>query len=344
MEDMNPGVRKYMKGIINRALKGKRKGNNRPFLIGHFVTNRCMCNCASCLWKHNEWEDLSLETWKKFYLEAKEEGFMATAISGGEPFLRKDLGELLRFIKEELDIAIMLFTTGWFLEERMDETLPYVTMLMLSLDSAKAERYDEMRGLPGLFNKLMHNVDLVKEKYPDLSAQFNCCVQKGIAEEVDDLIKLTKEKNMRISFDVITPYRHGEGDSKFTETDKSLPLEELQEVCKHILKRKQEGAPILNSDMYFQYFIDGKPGYNCHLPKLAMLVDGRGYIEDCLNLDKPVANITEMPLKEIMELPRFEQIRLDAEKCSSCNSPNMVDLSRVWEDPNILLRAGGISL
>jgi len=331
--------------LVNRMIELRTEGGGKPFIIGHLITQQCMCKCRSCLWRHNDWKDVPAEAIKKFYAEAAEEGFLACAISGGEPFLRKDLGEILRFIKEKTDISILLFTTGWFLEERMDEILPHIDMLVMSLDSARPERHDEIRGLPGLYDRLMKGIEQVKRKYPELSLQFNVCVQKGIAEEIDDLINLAKKKDLRISFDVITEFRHGKSGGHFVETDMGLPLPELQRVCARLLEKKREGAPILNSELYFKYFIDGKPGYKCHLPKLGIcMVDSRGYVEDCLNLDTPIANIQEMPLKEIMELPRFKQLRIDAENCCSCNSPNMVDLSFVWEDPMRVFEPGGIKL
>jgi len=74
------------------------------------------------------------------------------------------------------------------------------------------------------------------------------------------------------------------------------------------------------------------------------MLDGRGYVEDCLNLDNPIANIREMKLKDIMELPRFKQLRVDAEACCSCNSPNMVDLSHLWDNPQLVFEQGGIAL
>ena len=36
-------------------------------------------------------------------------------------------------------------------------------------------------------------VDLAKTRYPGISYQFNCCVQKGVADEIDDLIGLTED-------------------------------------------------------------------------------------------------------------------------------------------------------
>ncbi|GAB4336673.1 MAG: hypothetical protein Kow0099_09730 [Candidatus Abyssubacteria bacterium] len=345
MREMSPKTLEKMGRLVNRIIQLRAEGSGRPFIIGHLITQKCMCTCRSCLWKHNDWTDVPTEGIKRFYAQAAEEGFLATAFSGGEPFLRKDLGEILRFIKQETDMSILLFTTGWFLEERMDETLPFIDMLMMSLDSGRPERHDDIRGLPGLYDRLMKGLELARKKYPDLSLQFNVCVQKGIADEIDNLIDLAKDKDVRMSFDVITEFRHGESGRHFVETDMGLPLPELQAVCAYLLQKKREGAPILNSELYFKYFMDGKPGYRCHLPKLAMcMIDSRGYVEDCLNLDRPIANIQEMPLKEIMELPRFKQLRIDAERCCSCNSPTMVDLSFVWEEPQRVFEPGGIRL
>ena len=330
--------------IVARAIEARQKGDGRPFLIAHFITNRCPCRCPSCLWLHNDWEDVPLEDLKRFYSEAKKEGFIATALSGGEPFIRKDLGQIVRFIKEEAEMPILLFNTGWYLKQRMDEVLPYIDMMLVSLDSPRPERHDEIRGLPGLFDRLIEAVGLARTRYPGVSYQFNCCVQKGVSDEIDALIALTEEMGMRISFDVITEFRHGEGERAFTSTEMGLPIGELKDVCSQLLEKKRAGAPILNSELYFRYFIEGQSRYRCHFPKLAMSVDGRGYVEDCLNLERPIANIREMPLREIMELHRFGELRRDAEECSSCNSPTMVDLSHVWANPQLIFERGGIAI
>jgi MoaA/NifB/PqqE/SkfB family radical SAM enzyme len=344
MAELKGSMEEARAKLAARALQARQSGDGRPFLIAHFITNRCPCKCPSCLWLHNDWEDVPLTDLQRFYSQAREQGFIATALSGGEPLIRKDLGQIVRFIKEEAGMPILLFNTGWYLKERMEEVLPHIDMMLVSLDSARPERHDEVRGLRGLFDRLIEAVDLAKTRYPEISYQFNCCVQKGVGDEIDDLLALAEDMGLRISFDVITEYRHGEGGSAFTRTDMGLPMGELKEVCDYILEKKRAGAPIVNSELYFKYFADGRPGYRCHFPKLAMSVDGRGYVEDCLNLDRPIANIRETPLKEIMELHRFKQLRRDAEECSSCNSPTMVDLSQVWENPQLLFQGGGIAV
>lgn len=330
--------------LAARAINAKMAEDGRPFVIGLFTTNRCNCQCKSCLWKNNSYTDTPLADLKRFYSEAKEQGFVATAFTGGEPFLRRDLGELARHVKLECDMPIVLFTTGWFLEKRMDEVLPYVDLLTISLDSASAARHDEIRGLPGLFDRALRAITLVQQRYPALPIQINCCVQRGIADEIDPLIALVSRLGLRISFDVITEFRNAGEEERYTETSMCLSPEQLKPICERLLQLKRDGAPILNSTLYFQYFVDGRPGYRCHLPKMVLFVDGRGYLEDCLALDTPIAHINDMPLAEIMELPRFKALRKDAERCSTCSSPTMVDMSHVWENPQLVFQPGGLSI
>ncbi len=344
MNNLSLSTQEAIGRLLGRVMEARESKDNVPFVIGHFITNRCNCSCASCLWKNNDWKDVPLEEIKHFYAQAKEEGFVAAALTGGAPFLRPDLGEIVRFMKEEANLAVLLFGTGWHLRQRMDEVAPYIDAMVVSVDSAIPERHDEIRGLPGLFDRLVDGVKGMREKYPQVSLQLNTCVQKGITEEIDGLIALAESLDVRISFDVITEYRNGEGGSAFSETDMGLPQEEVQAICAKLLERKKAGAPIVNTSLYFDYFARGRPGYNCHLPKLVMFVDGRGNVEDCLNLDRPIGNIRDTPLKEIMARQRFAQLRRDAEGCSSCNSPTMVDCSHIWEKPELLMEEGGLAL
>lgn len=74
-----------------------------------------------------------------------------------------------------------------------------------------------------------------------------------------------------------------------------------------------------------------------------MYVNSNGDIEDCLQLDKPIANLRKFSVKEAMNLPRFQQFLKNTENCYSCNSPTMIDTSYVWEDWSLITKSGGIS-
>lgn len=330
--------------VLERALSARAAQDDQPFLVAHLVTQRCMCRCASCLWIDNDSEDVPLDELKRFYAQARDEGFVGAALSGGEPFLRADLGQLARYLKEELGFATLLITTGLYLTRRMDEVLPYLDQLVVSLDSPLAERHDAIRGVPGLYARLMEGVTQAKVRYPHLPIHFNCCVQRGVEPELDALVALTRRMGLRISFDFITERRHGDGPLPVRETDVGLTLPEVMRVATKLLALKDAGAPIVNSRRYFRYFAEGRNGYRCHRPKLLLFVDGRGDVEHCLDLSRPLGNIRRQSLRAILDGPRFRPFVREAEGCSSCNSPTMVDLSHLWEDPTLLFAPDGIAL
>ncbi|MDF1562133.1 MAG: radical SAM protein [Deltaproteobacteria bacterium] len=343
MNELSPSTQEAIGRLLGRVMEARERQDGVPFVVAHFVTARCNCKCRSCLWKNNDTPDVPLEDLKSFYAQARDAGFVAAALSGGAPFVRQDLGELVRFMKEEAQMAILLFNTGWFLEQRMDEVAPFIDMMIVSVDSAVPSRHDEIRGLPGLFDRLVRGVKAMRERYPHVPLHLNTCVQKGIEPEIDGLIGLAEELGVKISFDFITEARNAGDGSAFTSTDMGLSLPEVQAVAAHLLEKKRAGAPIVNTGLYFDYMARGRPGYHCHLPKVAMSLDARGNVEDCLALERPIGNIRETPLKEIMARQRFLELRRDAEGCSSCNSPTMVDCSHIWERPELLLSEGGLA-
>ena len=74
MRKMSPALAEHLGKVAKRALEAKAKNDGRPFVILHLITAHCMCKCASCLWKRNDWEDVPAADLKRFYREAKAEG------------------------------------------------------------------------------------------------------------------------------------------------------------------------------------------------------------------------------------------------------------------------------
>ena len=88
------------------AAKEAKDSGGKPFIFHFLTTLRCNCNCESCFWKDNSVKnELTLEEIKRIYLEAKEEGFLISILWGGEPTLRKDIAEIIKFAKYEADFA-----------------------------------------------------------------------------------------------------------------------------------------------------------------------------------------------------------------------------------------------
>ncbi|MHA2399798.1 MAG: radical SAM protein [Promethearchaeota archaeon] len=327
------------------AAKSAKERGGKPFIFHFLTTLRCNCECESCLWRDNSVKnELSLEEIKRIYLEAREAGFFITLLWGGEPTLRRDITEIIKFAKHQANFDFVgMVTNGYLISERISEFGEDLDLILMSLDSPMQEEHDKIRNLPGLYDKILESIDLIKEDYPHISLQFSFSISKYNIHRVDEMIALGDNLEVPIAFNVINTLRHYSTGDINEKGKLSAKNQEISETFSRILKSKRNGSYVLNSEMYLKHFIGGKKPYRCHTRKVFMFVNSNGDIEDCLRLDKPIANLRETSVKMAMNSPRFRQYLKETERCDSCNSPTMIDTSYVWEDWSLITKSGGIS-
>jgi MoaA/NifB/PqqE/SkfB family radical SAM enzyme len=327
------------------AAKKAKESGGKPFIFHFLTTLRCNCDCESCLWKDNSVQnELSLEEIKHIYLGAREAGFFITLLWGGEPTLRKDITDIIKFAKHQANFDFVgMVTNGYLIPKRISEFGDDLDLILMSLDSPIQEEHDKIRVLPGLYKKIMESVKLIKNYYPHISLQFSFSISKYNIHRVDEIIALGDKLKVPIAFNVINTIRHYSTGDVDEKGQLSASDQEISDAFSRILESKRNGSYILNSEMYLEHFIGGKKPYRCHTRKVFMFVNSNGDIEDCLRLDKPIANLREISVKNAMNLPRFQQYLKDTEKCDSCNSPTMIDTSYVWEDWSLIMKSGGIT-
>ena len=339
--------RKKSKLFARLALAAKQAKDigGKPFIFHFLTTLRCNCDCESCFWKDNSAKnELTLEEIKRIYLEAKEEGFLVSVLWGGEPTLRKDITDIIKFAKREANFAFIgMVTNGFLIPRRISEFGNDIDLILMSLDSPVREEHDKIRSLPGLYDNIMKSIEIIRRDYPLISLQFSFSISKYNIHRVDEMIVLGDKLKIPIAFNVINTIRHYSYGDVNEKGELSATDQEISDAFSRFLKAKRNGSHILNSEMYLKHFIGGKKPYRCHARKVFMFVNSNGDIENCLQLDKPIANLREVSVKEALNLPKFQQYLRDTEDCDSCNSPTMIDTSYAWEDWSILTKSGGIS-
>ncbi len=86
---------------------------NRPVSINLLITTRCNSKCLTCdSWKLTDHDyELSTDDYRHLAKEIAELGVPIVTIGGGEPLLRPDLWEIVRFLKE-VGRIVQLTTNG----------------------------------------------------------------------------------------------------------------------------------------------------------------------------------------------------------------------------------------
>ena len=129
-----------------------------PRLLTHTLTFRCNARCSMCdSWKKQGHHDLTLTEIQNIYEQLPP--LDAVRLTGGEPFLRTDLPQIVAMAQSFLKPQLIHITTNGFLTQKIIEfcqnrthTIPL--HLLISLDG-RDSFHDSIRGVPGAFQRVM---------------------------------------------------------------------------------------------------------------------------------------------------------------------------------------------
>lgn len=147
-----------------------------PLNLTVSVTFACNSKCKTCnIWKKSPENELSVDEYGKIFSSLKTVPAWFT-MSGGEPFLRKDLPEICALANKCRPKIINIPTNG-LLPQRIEEGTRQIleacpkteVVVNLSLDGL-GKKHDEIRGVPGNFDKAVdtfHRLKALKQEHPN---------------------------------------------------------------------------------------------------------------------------------------------------------------------------------
>jgi MoaA/NifB/PqqE/SkfB family radical SAM enzyme len=151
--------------------------NIKPFSIVISVSFRCNSKCRTCdVWRKPN-DDLTLEEWDKVFANLGNAPFYMT-FTGGEPFLRKDLDDLVISAYKHCHPEVITIPTNGMLTDRIVEKVARMCRecpdtnigINLSLDGV-GDEHDDIRGVEGNWVRSMETWRQLKEmqaRHPNL--------------------------------------------------------------------------------------------------------------------------------------------------------------------------------
>jgi MoaA/NifB/PqqE/SkfB family radical SAM enzyme len=172
----------------------RRRQFNSLFL---FVTSRCNSLCRTCFYfdKLNSKDDLTYEEIGRISETAPP--FRKLWISGGEPFLRPELAEIVAmFVRRNGVRNVNLPTNGLLPEkifpimDRMLELCPETSIdLNFSLDGLQ-KTHDAIRGVPNNFVRTLGTIGEAERRYRDVRRLRRNVVTVITRENYDEIVRL----------------------------------------------------------------------------------------------------------------------------------------------------------
>ncbi len=168
-----------------------------PVSLVHFVTNRCNARCSFCFVDFDNPDTLKQE----LTIDEIEKlsgtlgpGIENINLTGGEPFLRKDLTEISELYVKNAKIRSLFITSNGSLPERIEKYLTYLggkfpglrITVSFSIDNLR-EKHDRIRTRDGLFDDCIESYRIVRKFGGNVSANISVTVSTENSQDIEQV-------------------------------------------------------------------------------------------------------------------------------------------------------------
>ena len=277
------------------------------------VTYRCNSRCVMChTWRHPSRVEDEI---RPKDLECLPD-MVRLNITGGEPFLREDLGDLLDVVKARAKRVVI--SSNGFLTKRTLAVMARHTDVgvRISVDGI-GETHNTIRGFKDAHKTALRTLQGLKDLgLKDLGIAVTISDQN--AKDLTALLALAHENGVELATAILhNAYYFHKTDNEIG--DKAITERYVWELVDAYLKSRSP------KDWFRAYFtkgivehMNGKPReLKCTMAKDSFFVDPYGEIRPCNVMDFPFGNVRQKPFQEIWNSPEAEEARERVAACAS---------------------------
>lgn len=297
----------------------KRVFKTPPSLI-FFVTSQCNSKCKHCFyWQSlNKRRDLNLNEIEK--LTENLGAVDSLNISGGEPFLRKDLPEIINFFYKNNNLRVVIIPTNGLLPERiistMKEVLKYAkgkeVILTFSLDGTE-KVHDEIRGVKGSFKKVIKSykkVKILKRKHPNFQIQVNSVISSSNENDIKKLIDQLKKIMPDIDLFTLS-FLRGDAPDKTISLPSTQNLKELEDYRNQRIPTQSFLSRLIDRIIYklkLKTLEEKRQLIPCEAGRVIGVIEDNGDVRHC-ELLPPIGNIKKNDFTKIWNSAKAKKER-----------------------------------
>ena len=285
------------------------------------VTLLCNSRCIMCdIWKNKGKDFLPLDLYKKLPPSLE-----MIDITGGEPFLRPDIPELVAVLKKACPRARILITTHGFMTSKIAEQMPALLKadprlaFRISVDGLE-KTHEEIRGIPQAFEKVEETLEMLqKAGVKDLGIIFTLMRQNS--QELRQVYDYAKRHKISFTLNAVhdSPIYFGEGkiglNADPLQIKRDFDYVFWQELKK--AKPKNLGKAWFVGQLY-RYLSSHHRPFACGSGEDFFYMDSHANLYMCQYKNWPIGNLTSASFNEIWNSQRKENLLDAAHHCHDC--------------------------
>lgn len=298
------------------------------------VTYRCNAKCAMCgIGELKKWCELSLKNYEAVFKDPIwSSNVRSVNITGGEPFLRKDIVEMTEMLLDNTKNlnSLIVNTNGILSDNIVDYVKRVLSMckrehnvslkIYVSLDGI-GKSHDDIRKVNHCFEKVDQTVRDLRQlmQLCDFDVVLNCTVTKENYQNVYDVYEYARNHKMEINYTyamISSVY--------FQNEEKVVDLDNLErEYFINFLNFLIETDMGVKMSGYYRNLIKMLEGsyrrIGCIFQEKGIFIHPSGKVFRCWVYDKEIGNIHKDTLSEIWE-KQVEKCSVEdiKQRCQSC--------------------------
>lgn len=280
------------------------------------VNHRCNTFCVMCdIWSRPDRHELPPEWYRRLPTSLKN-----INISGGEPFMRDDLPEIIAVLREHLDEPRFVFSTNGVLTEKVVSQAAEMSKggpiaIRISTDGI-GEVHDRIRNHKGCFDKIMRTVRGLQEAgVRDLGLA--CTGSRDNPGALGAVKQLADELGVDYVCSVVHSSEVYFGDQKDMVPRDDVTRNDLLSIATTQLRsrRPKDWFRAYYTDGIIDY-IDAKPRREpCTAGMRHIHVDHKGVVFPCNILNRPLGDLNVSTWEEIERAASTEGVLDDVRTC-----------------------------
>ena len=312
---------------------------NTPIYVQFYITSRCNLTCKQCniIYANSDVREVTLDEVKKIADNFTKLGVAIVLLTGGEPFVREDLPEIIKAF-EDRGIHVRMQTNGLATEEQIHKAIEYGGKdISISLDSLNPQTQDDINGgFKGSWGKALKAISLFTKYLPTDSgfASLGCVFQHDNINDIMDVIKFGTSISWFTSLvpihitDKFHPlgFRTFDQSLKFREDDYHL----VNKMIEDVREMRKQGFLLYDSDQYLddiKRFVRDEPttwrsknSGVCDSPNLYFVVLPNGEFAPCCDhrMSTSIFTYSDDFVKQFKKKTFRNEVRKITSSCVGC--------------------------
>jgi MoaA/NifB/PqqE/SkfB family radical SAM enzyme len=311
---------------------------NQPTYVQFYITARCNLACEQCniIYSNADAQECTIGQIERIADNLAEIGVSVVLLTGGEPFARRDLPEIVKAFTKQ-GIHVRLQTNGLATRQALEKCVAAGAVdISISLDSLEPDTQDTINGeMKDSWARAIRTVSIVNDTFPDDAfAAFGCVLAPRNLAHVPQVLRFATEIGWWMSLVPahVTPPSAPMG---FRTYDKNLLFSPdqypaVEAMLDSLHAAKAGGANLYDSKPYIDDILRmirreplqwrNRNAQVCDSPNLYFAIAPNGHMAVCCDLRMREAIPTDRPdfPARYRSLAVYQQAKEIAQACGGC--------------------------